>query len=363
MGVTESLYSFSAISLSKRVKELDVSDQFDGYSGVEITVDDETVYFAGTEDGRILRVTNVWGTQQMADDMLEQIEGFQYQPMDARGALLDPAAEIGDGVSMKGVYSGICTLNRDYTSLMATDIAAPQDEEIDHEYPFETSENREINRRFTSVQSELNLASNEISAKVSQTGGDNSSFGWNLLSDHFSLYSGSKEVFRVDSSGASVQGVITATSGVIGGFTIGNRAIYNNIPDFNNSGGISSGVYLGTDGIRLGQNFTVSTSGNVTANNMKLTGTLTVGDSQITANNLRLGASRANGGYAGWNQTKEQWDNATKSRSYTGYFRCGTLYCDAMITTVDFISVNGLSYSGRYIEIDGVAWRILARPF
>ena len=83
-------------SLSKRYMELDVSPQFDGYSGVEIVVDDETTYVAGNTDGRIITIQNPWGTQEQADNILSSLMGFQYQPYTASGALLNPAAELGD---------------------------------------------------------------------------------------------------------------------------------------------------------------------------------------------------------------------------------------------------------------------------
>ena len=332
---------------------MDVSPQFDGYSGVEIVVDEETSYFSGETSGRVITISNPWGTQEQADNILARLQGFQYQPYTATGALLDPAAELGDGVVLNGLYSGVYKISKNFSSLISSDIAAPQDEEIDHEYPYEAKENREINRRFDSVESEFAIQSNEIAAKVSQTGGNNSSFGWSLVSDHFSLFSGNSEVFRVDSSGAEVSGVIRATSGMIGGFNIGSKAIYNNISDFSNSGNKSSGVYLGTDGIRLGKNFTVNSSGNVTANNMVLTGTLNVGGTNITANNLRLGAERANGGYGTWNGTSTAWNNATKNGtgSYPGYFTCGALRVNSNATVYGNLILSGaFNYGGRPVS-------------
>ena len=109
------------------------------------------------------------------------------------------------------------------------------------------------------------------------------------------------------------------------------------------------GAYIGQSGIQLGKNFKVDNAGNVTANNvnasnMKLTGTLTIGDSTISANDLRLGAQRANSGYSDWNSaygwTSDygdysrggaywgyKFDNATdRSPSYVpSYFTCGNL--------------------------------------
>ena len=121
-------------------------------------------------------------------------------------------------------------------------------------------------------------------------------------------------------------------------------------PDFANAGGISSGVYLGTDGIRLGKNFTVTPQGNVTANNMVLTGTLRLGDSTITANNLRQGASRANSGYSGWNRTQQQWEGSTSpSGGAVDYFRATQLACTLIgggTATFDSVVARSSFYLG-----------------
>ena len=364
LEVTGFLSEYGINSLSKRYMELDVSPQFDGYSGVEIVVDDETTYFAGNTNGRIITIQNPWGTQEQANNILSSLMGFQYQPYTASGALLNPAAELGDGVSLNGLYSGLYKIDRNYSSLMSTEISAPQDEEIDHEYPFETKGNREITRKFMAVQSEFTLQSNEIAAKVSQTGGDNTSFGWNLLSDHFSLFSGSSEVFRVDSSGATVKGTITATDGKIGNFNIGSNAIWNNISEFSNPGGLSSGVYLGTDGIRLGRNFSVNSSGGITANNATLTGTLTVGGETISAATLRSGAQSAynNGSYwSGGAGGGYGFINATNrnSGSYPSYFKATAISCTTLgVSTLEVgsrgIYINGTYYTQRSKTISGV---------
>lgn len=314
------------INLLQRVSTLDKSPQFDGYSKVIININDETKVSAGDDFGRTLEFDNPFGTQEMATQILGKLRGFQYQPWSATGALLDPAAEIGDGISVKDVYGGMYTRVRTFSKLMKTDISAPYDEEIDHEYKFETPTERKFKREVGNVRaslaiqsdritaevaqreadsaefrSQLSIQATQIAAKVSQTGGNQASFGWSLLATEFCLYSGNTKVFWVNNTGAHVKGEITATTGKIGGFTIGTSAIYNNISTF--GGTQTTGVYLGTNGIQLGQNFKVTTSGNVTANNMTLTGTLTVGGQNITAANLRQGAERANSGYQGWNNT------------------------------------------------------------
>lgn len=333
---------FEIQNVLKRAQSLDISNSFQPYSGVEIYTGEQdesgkdVVYPAGDATGRVLTIHNAWGTQAQADNILEQIRGFAYQPFKATGALIDPAAEIGDGVSINDVYSGIYKMSRAYSSLMSADIEAPQSEEIDHEYPFETKGNREITRKFSALESELSINSGKIAAKVSKTSpAGQTAFSWSLQDSSWEVKSNGKTVFKVTSSGAEVTGKITATSGKIGGFDIGSNAISYNGLTWN---GAKNGIYLGASGIQLGSTsgayFQASNNGVVKAHNMTLTGTLNIGGTNITAAALRSGAQSAytNGGT--WSGTSTAWSNATKSGG-TGptYFHVGALAVDG---TSDF---------------------------
>lgn len=61
----------------------------------------------------------------------------------------------------------------------------------------------------TDEWSMISQTQDSISAKVEKTGGDASSFSWELLNDHFSLVSNNKEVFRVNDEGIIVNGYAT----------------------------------------------------------------------------------------------------------------------------------------------------------
>lgn len=293
-----------AVNLLKRADDLSISNQLSGYSKVEIYAgqdDDgnEIIYSAGDNTGKILQIKNEFGSQQMAQNVLARVRGFQYQPFTASSAHLDPAVEIGDGVTVNGIYSGIFVKATTFGSLMTSDLSAPTDDEIEHEFNVETATDRQYTRFVQATKASLKLTNNaieaevaartaseteiratlaihatEISARVTKTGGSNSSFGWTLESDHWSVYSNSQEVFRITSSGASVKGQIKATSGFIGsennGFNITSNAIYNNISYY--GGTQSNGVYVGTNGIQLGQGFRVNSSGAVTATSLNLNG-------------------------------------------------------------------------------------------
>ena len=335
----------------KQTESLEISSAFQPYSGVTIVTGEQNdqgediVYMAGDDSGRVLTIENPWGTQAQADNILDQIRGFTYQPYSAGRALVDPAAELGDGISVNDVYSGIYEMSKDYTPMLPTDVSAPQSEEIDHEYPFESLEQRNIERRFTSLESEFRINSQEIAAKVSEVGGQGNNVSWSLKSDAWRVFANGSEVFRVDRYGATVTGAINATSGQIGGFAIGSYAISYNGLTWN---GTKNGIYLGTSGIQLGNKngsyFQASSSGAVVAQNMTLTGTLTIGGQSITAAALRGGAQAAYSRSGGWDNTKTAWDNATRSgtSSYPATFKCGAL------TATSGLSISGFFTWGNY---------------
>lgn len=286
---------------------MDISPEFDGYSKVILNVTEDLVYEAGTDTGRVLELTNPWGSQKMANDILAKIKGYQYQPYTANGALLDPAAELGDGVTANGVYSGIFKQNITFGRLYSADIEAPQDEEIDHEYPYQTVTDRQVIRQFANVRSQFSVQANEIAARVTREGGDNRSFGWSLTEDGFILSSGSRKVFKATEDGIEVTGKITATSGYIGngssGFEITSNSIRNGVLSLSDTS--HYGIYIGTDGICLGKGaFKVDSSGNLTASSGTFTGTVYAGNIQYggsagTFSGYGLTGGTVTGGYGG----------------------------------------------------------------
>lgn len=301
------------MSLGRRVTEINVSPQFDNYSKVIIHVSDETTYESGNDTGRALEIDNPFGTQAMADNILQSLTGYQYQPSDVTGALLDPAAEIGDAINARGTYFGLYARERTFGRLMKADVSAPHDEEINHEYQFESPERREFKRQIEDVKASLIIANDRIDAKVSQTGGTNSTFGWSLTSSAHTWYANGSQVMKISKAGGlEVSGKVTATSGKIGNFNISATAIWNNLSSF--GGSQSSGVYIGTNGIQLGQRFKVDTSGNVTATRLTVD-TLYIGGTAVSAATLN---ARANNGNSAYSWTSSNGGYCTTGAGY-GY--------------------------------------------
>ena len=340
------------INLLKRVSALDTAPTFLPYSKVVIHTDEDTVVKAGNDTGRTLEMSDPFATPALAERILARIMGFQYQPYYAQGALLDPAAEIGDAVSVKDVYGGIYQRTRRFDHQMQADIAAPHDEEINHEYAYETPTERKFRRQLNEVRASLIIEGERILAEVvKKEDGAESTFGWNLNATSWNVYSGGKTVLSVDKDGLEVAGTIRAGTkiGSGSGFVISAKAIYNNIPNF--GGSQSDGVYLGTDGIQLGQNFTVNRQGTVTASSIRLKGTITFLNADgstagtMSAANLRLGASRANAGHSTWNGTSAAWDNATGTSSTLNYFSSYTLRARSKLIFGNYdLEVGTLNY-------------------
>jgi len=452
------------INLLQRVSSVDVSPQFQPYSKVIIHINDDEAVEVGNNTGRTLEFDNPFGSEAMARNILNRLSGYQYQPYQADGALLDPAAEIGDAVGTATSYGGLYTRSRKFGRLMKADISAPHDEEINHEFKYESPQERKFTRvtgeikasiiltnnmiqsevvarqnadnemssritqtadsitaevqrataaegqmssrisqnadsisaevirataaegtlssRITqnangitaevsratqaegTLRSSLSVQASQIEAKVDSSGGGGS-FAWVLDSSSHTWKSNNADVMRISASGLWIKGQVEAISGKIGGFDIGSTALQYNGLNWGDTG--RAGVYVGQNGIQLGEQFRVDYNGNVSAANMTLSGTLNIGGSLITADALRQGAQQSYNNYGSWNGTTSTvnnngsywsggasygygYGNATSasSGSYPSFFR-------AMKMSTPKLSVAEIS--DRYGTSKYVYWR------
>ena len=293
----------SEVFLGSNATVVTDSPEVSGYSKVIINISEEESIEVGTDDGLVMELDCPWGTQQMAENILESLNGFVYQPYKADGSLLNPASELGDAVTVHGTYGAVYKKDTEFTSLHSSDIEAPFDEEMDHEYEYEPQQERKVKRQFENVKSELSIQAGEIAARVTREGGDNASFGWSLTEDGFILSSGNTPVFECDSNGIKVHGKIEATEGFIGtnsdvGFIITSRAIRNGVESFSDTE--HGGIYLGTDGIVLGKGaFKVDTSGNLYAKSGTFEGNIYAGNIQYGGSYGTFNGSGLSGGSVG----------------------------------------------------------------
>lgn len=290
-------------NLLRRVEHLDAAPQMSGYSKVVIhcgTDNDgnEIVYQAGNDTGKTLDIRNDWGSQEQANDILAQIRGYQYQPYEATNALIDPCAELGDGVSANGIYSGIYVKATQFDALCPSDLKAPYEEEIEHEFVMSSPTDRTYSRFVRKTSAMISMNATQIEAKVSKTSENGTkTFGWILDDDSWTIKANSKAIFQANKDGIIVNGSIR--SGKIGddasddksGFIITKNAIHNNMPSMDSTN--TTGVYIGTNGIKIGQNFSVSAAGTITAKSA------TLGSLKITSKTDSSGKTTTSSSYSG----------------------------------------------------------------
>ena len=305
--------------VGRRARTLDIAPKFDGYSKVVLQISEELEYVSGSDTGRTLTLFCPWGSQKICDDILKRVKGYGYQPMSAGGAILDPASELGDGVTVNATYTILASAKNHFGSTFISDISAPYEEEIDHEYPYKPPQERKVLRQFANVRAELvvqadkisaevvaretdnreirsllEVQASEISAKVSSTGGDAKSFGWTLTDESWEIKANSSSVLKATKAGLEISGKITATSGKIGGFDIMQNYLSTNNQTW--GGTNTTGVYVGNQGIQLGKNFRVDSSGNLYAASGTFDGTVKAGNIAYGGSNGTFSGSGISGG-------------------------------------------------------------------
>lgn len=109
---------------------------FEAISRVILKIGGDQGYVSGSDTGRTIEIDCAYGSQTMANDLLAQLQGYVYQPMQADDALIDPAAELGDPVEVCGVYAVLAQKDTMWDMLSAADIAAPGGTGPEDEYGF-----------------------------------------------------------------------------------------------------------------------------------------------------------------------------------------------------------------------------------
>ena len=133
-------------------------------SRVTLLVDDENSLTAGDDTGMELVASCPHATQSMVNSLLQTVKGYQYQAYEAGAANIDPAAELGDGVTVGGVYSPLSKIidnGRGYA-----DISSPGEMEMEDEYPSEGYIAQEFNRKIAETRSAITKSAEEINLEI-----------------------------------------------------------------------------------------------------------------------------------------------------------------------------------------------------
>ena len=168
--------SADRIFLNRAARNIEESPQYRPISKVRLLAGNDQqgkqiVFEAGSDTGRTVEVENPWATQEIANNLLAAIQGYAYKPYSAPGSILDPAAELGDAISIGEVYSVLADITTTISPIMSADIAAPEGSNIDHEYPYEPASQRGIERAVSQLRTSLIVEQGHIAQIIEDIGG------------------------------------------------------------------------------------------------------------------------------------------------------------------------------------------------
>lgn len=152
------------IFVGNSASSLTEADKLQPYSKVTVT-DGTNSYTSGDDTGRELTVNvpllPTTKGDTLAANILAAVKDYRYQPYEAADALLDPAAELGDGVTAGGIYGGIHAKTTTFSRLFRATVSAPAEEEIDNEYPYLSAQERDaVRQKKQTAQNTADIAGN-----------------------------------------------------------------------------------------------------------------------------------------------------------------------------------------------------------
>ena len=150
-----SIQDFSPGIESKPITKVELLDENGDIVGV-----------AGNDSGKTLTAQNPDGTNEMAQAILAKVSGYTHIGYEGQNAMLDPAAEIGDAVTVTGHYVPIVSTDSTFDSLLAVNISAPDADELDDEYPYKSKTQRQIERNMAVTRSLITKSAEEIKLEI-----------------------------------------------------------------------------------------------------------------------------------------------------------------------------------------------------
>lgn len=216
--------------------------------------------------------------EDIAERLYEKISGLWYTPceIEAQG---NPCIEVGDNIhvlfknekkvatvllhrTLKGVQALRDEYISDGTEYRGTQLNVFNKQVLKIQGKTNTLE-RTVNHTVSELQdlsestdSRFEQTATSISAKISKTSPTGqTSFSWESTDTKMEWKTNGNRIMKLDSTGAEIEGKVTAKSGYIGngssGFEIGNTSIKNGMTSLSDT--THDGVYVGTDGIALGK--------------------------------------------------------------------------------------------------------------
>ena len=360
------------IFLGSNVGELETGDVPANITRVNLSVDSDHYYTAGDDTGRAIEVTCPWGTQEMANSILAAISGKTYQPYTATDALLDPAAEIGDAVTIGGYYSVIADISTSFDRACAPTISAPGSDEIDDEYPYESREKRETDRQLAQTRSLISKTAEEIRLEVSnELDGLSASIDLKLDSITSQITGINGQVSSITQTVSGIQTQITGLNNQVSSI---DQKVDSISLDVSN-GTSSSRILLTVDGVQV-SSATVRFTGDIVFESDLADGNTTVsGDcittGEISARYIKLGgqmevyeslrSSASVGGYIGF-MNGHSATGSTDGIAITDYTERAMVICTSAGVRMGYDGVSTVVCTSTQVSIRGDAVYINGEP-
>lgn len=171
--------------IRNNVETLDYAPEFKPYTRVIINCGEDEdgnalIYTAGDDSGQTLETSIPLiapfregqsvpaAGQEMAQRILEQIQGYKYQPFDGQNALIPDEADLGDALLMGGIYGAMIGQDLDIDFMPTSNVVAPDANESDNEFgsDYISREQRELARKLNKIASSFTMTARKIESKI-----------------------------------------------------------------------------------------------------------------------------------------------------------------------------------------------------
>lgn len=339
---------------------------------------------AGKATGKILTALQPDGTDKMAEYILSQVSGYTHKGYEGNDALLNPAAELGDGVTVDGYYLPLIQQDTTFDGLLSSGISAPDADEIEDEYPYKSPSEKQVDRKIAATRSMITKTAEEIRLEVSnEISGLSSSIDIKLDSITSTVQGQGSQISKISQTVSSISSEVSGLGGSL-------SRLEQTVDSFTlevNNGYSSSRISLLANGVEIASERIRFTGDVVFESDLSNGNTVISGDciqtGEISAEFIRLGGQmnvytslRANadsGGYLGYmsgmtaagsstsgigicDNTERALMICTNGGARMGYNETATVVCtrDKVTLTADQVVVDGTlkSSDGTVITSD-----------
>lgn len=351
------------VYLGQMMAQLDTSPPLAAVSKVVVMVDADNAYVAGDDTGRTVEVTCPYGTQAMANNILAALQGYTYTPAQGQDALLDPAAELGDGITMGGVYTVLAKADTLWDAMMAGDVGAPGQAEQESEYSYQSPLVGQLRYQIAETRSLISKTADEIRLEVSNDIQELSASIDIQLDSITSTVQGQGS--QISTITQTVSGIQTQITGINGEISTIDQKVDSISLDVSN-GTSSSRIVLTVDGVQV-SSATVRFTGDVIfASDLTDGQTSISGDNidtgEISARYIKLGgqmdvyeslSGRVLGGYFGYMEGVSAAGGTTNGLGISGPTERSVVICTGRGARMGFDGVSTVVCTSSQVSITG----------